>query len=395
MTTDTEAPIAMAKSDFNLTSVSTEEYQDLLKGSIETNSNLAIFGRRGSGKTIIAKDVVREGYFFENRTKVREVYVNLSTCERPDMGGYPDMFGLTVDKHDSREAKRQRFVQFILPMFFQPLMEGDLPVVAIFDEVDKSDESIHAPLLEIAQFKSINGRELPNLATCIFTGNLISEGSKRPSLPLLDRTEKYLLRPDVNSWLKWAGTSGKIHPSITAFLYDKGHYLFGSEDGCGDNYAEPSPRGWELASRVLFAGEKLGWQKNLLNMKVSGFVGKEAGTQYDIYFNHYQELLPLVKQIFEGQDVSVEYEKLSPSMQLYAAMIVCSRLSGILDKADLANRPKELSYVGKFMQIVSDENVLISVRTQLVLHRLTKWRLDADKDWGKLLNDITKSADKQ
>ena len=395
MTTDTDVPQQMAKSDFNLTSVSTEQYAEILRAAIETDSNVAVFGRRGSGKTIIAKDVVRDGSFFETRSKVREVYVNLSTCERPDMGGYPDMFGLTIDKHDTKEAKRQRFVQFILPMFFQPLMEGNERVVAIFDEVDKADESIHAPLLEITQFKSINGRPLTNLCASIFTGNLISEGSKRPSLPLLDRTEKYLLRPDVGSWLKWAGTSGKIHPSVTAFLHDKGHYLFGSEDGCGDNYAEPSPRGWELASRVLFAGEKLGWHKDLLNMKVAGFIGKEAGTQYDIYFNHYQELLPLVKQIFDGNDVTVEYEKLGPSMQLYAAMIVCSRLSGILDKADLVNRPKELGYVGRFMQGVSDENVLISVRTQLVLHRLTKWRLDSDKDWGKLLNDITKSADKQ
>jgi hypothetical protein len=393
--TDTEVP-KMALSDYNLNSITTEQYEEILKGAIETHSNVAVFGRRGGGKTVIAKDVVQNNTFFETRSKVREVYCNLSTCERPDMGGYPDMFGLSQEKvNNSEEARRQRFVNYVLPLLFKPMMTEDQRIVAIFDEIDKADPSIHAPLLEIFQFRTINGKALPNLVACIATGNLISEGSQRPSLPLLDRTEKYLLKPDMEGFKKFSGKSGKIHPSVLAFLLDHPNFLFGSEDGCGDNYAEPSPRTWEMSSRVLSLGEKLGWNKDLLNLKVAGFVGKEAGIKYEIYYNHYQELLPLVNNVFAGLDVRSHFDSLDPSKQLYSAMIACARLSNILEdpKYSLEAPPIELRHVGNFMRLLSDENILISVRTQLCLPRLVKWKLPKNPDWAEILRGVTTSSE--
>jgi Cdc6-like AAA superfamily ATPase len=57
-------------SDFNLTRLSTKELSENLRASIEYGGNVFIVGRRGSGKTVISKEVIKE-------TGFKEVYINL------------------------------------------------------------------------------------------------------------------------------------------------------------------------------------------------------------------------------------------------------------------------------------------------------------------------------
>ena len=308
----------MTSSDFNLEKLNTKDLSEHVAASIQIGGNIAIFGRRGTGKTEISKQEIK-------KANAREVYINLSVLERVDLGGYPDIMG----RNATAAEARRKFVDFLLPQFYEPMMEGNQPVVALLDEVDKADPSLWAPLLEFTQFRSINHRKLPNLSTIIMTGNLISEGGSRPSLPLLDRAEKYLVEADATSWLEWAGKSGKIHSSITAYIYDHPKDLFGAIDP-EDRYADPSPRGWSRASDILYQGEEKGWNPSMLNKKVCGCVGKDAGIKYSNYYEHYQQLLPLIEDIYQGRDVSTRYNALEPTKKLVACMITCARLANQL-----------------------------------------------------------------
>ena len=180
---------------FNLEKLNTKDLSEHVAASIQVGGNIAVFGRRGTGKTEISKQEIK-------KADCIEVYVNLSVLERVDMGGYPNIM--------SPDPSR-KFVDFLLPQFYQLMIEGTRPVVALLDEVDKADPSLWAPLLEFVQFHSINHRPLKNLRAVIMTGNLISEGGSRPSLPLLDRAEKYLVEADATSWLESEGSS-RISP---------------------------------------------------------------------------------------------------------------------------------------------------------------------------------------
>jgi hypothetical protein len=366
----------MATSDFNLQKLSTKELSEHIAAAIQVGSNIAVFGRRGTGKTEIAKYQIK-------KAGLQEVYLNLSVLERVDMGGYPDIMGAS--------AKR-RFVEFLLPAFYQKMIDGKEEVVALLDEVDKADTSLWAPLLEFTQFRSINGKSLPNLRAIIMTGNLISEGGSRPSLPLLDRAEKYLVEADASSWLEWAGKIGHIHPSITSYITDHPKDLFGNVDP-DDRYADPSPRGWARASELLYKGEAHGWSTTLLNNKVSGCVGKDAGIKYSNYYEHYQQLLPMIEDIFNGKDVSQRYAKLEPTKKLVACMITCARLATQLDNSNENEMPQSVNYVGKFLQKVTYENVLVSVRSQIQIDRLVKFNLDEHPDWEEVLNKINRKVD--
>lgn len=377
MTTPT-APV-MASSDFNLEKLNTKDLSDHIAGTLQVGGNLAVFGRRGGGKTAIAKQEIK-------RAKMHEVYINLSVLERVDMGGYPNIMA---------SAQEKAFVDFLLPQFYQPMMDGKKKVVALLDEVDKADPSLWAPLLEFIQFRSINNRTLPNLHAVIMTGNLISEGGSRPSLPLLDRAEKYLVEADAHSWLDWAGKSGSIHPSITAYINDHPKDLFGAVDP-EERYADPSPRGWDNASKILWQGEERGWSTQLLNKKVSGCVGKDAGIKYSNYYEHYMELLPMVENIYQGEDVSARYNPLEPTKKLVACMIACARLANHFDQikeGEEANLPPSVKYMGRFLQKVSYENVLVAVRSQIQIERMVKFNLDEHPDWCDVLAKINKQVE--
>jgi hypothetical protein len=367
---------AMVISDFNLQKLNTKELSEHIAGSIQVGGNIAVFGRRGTGKTEISKQEIK-------KADLQECYINLSVLERVDLGGYPNI--MTAD------AKR-KFVDFLLPSFYEPMFDGKRGVVALLDEVDKADPSLWAPLLEFTQFKSINGRELPNLKAVIMTGNLISEGGARPSLPLLDRAEKYLVEADSSSWLAWAAKTGNIHPSITAYITDHPKDLFGAVDP-EDRYADPSPRGWSRASDLLYRGERFGWDSGLLNKKVCGCIGKDAGIRYSNYYEHYQQLLPMIERLYEGEDICDMYNALEPTKKLITCMIACARLAVHLDNSDKNNLPESVKYVGKFLRNVSSENVLVAVRNSITIERIVDFNLDELEEWDNVLGVVSQKVE--
>jgi len=361
-------------SDFNLQKLNPVELQENLLCTIESGGNAAIFGRRGGGKTHISKQAIQA-------SGTKEVYLNISTLERVDLGGYPDM----LSARDKNENKG--YLNFIMPWFFRHLIEGKEKVVLLLDEVDKGDPSLWAPLLEIVQFRSCNGRELPNLQSCLMTGNLAAEGGQRPSLPLLDRAEKYLFESNTNQWLDWAGRTREIHSSISAYIYDHPDHLFGEVDD-GDAYASASPRGWHNASKLLNFGEENNWKTDLMVSKVCGCVGKQLGLQFKNYYDHYQFLLPMVDRIFKGQNVKKEFDKMEPTKKIVCSMIVCARFANILDGLPVKKHDERAATVAKFLIDVDVEIALIAVRSQVNISRVLSHSLDEETNWNKLLDKI-------
>lgn len=364
----------MVASNFNLQKIDTKEYQQTIKSCISSGTSMAVFGRRGSGKTQIAKEEIRQNGCVE-------VYWNLSTMERVDVGGYPDLLGARGD-----------FVNFKLPSTYEKMINGDQKVVALLDEVDKAEPSLWAPLLEFTQFHTINGRPLPNLQTIIMTGNLISEGGAKPCLPLLDRTTKFLIEPDVQAWMDWAGSSRKIHPSITSYIHDNQLDLYGDVDP-DSSYADPSPRSWENASKILFKGEEENLSPRLLYKLVAGCVGNAVGLKYQAYFDHYQKILPMLDKLEKGNNIMKEYNALSPTEQLIVVSVLCNRIAGAVDDPNsngkLSKKASELlKNSAKLLVEAPQEYCLIGVRSQITLPRLIKHGLDEHEEFGKVISRV-------
>lgn len=370
-------------SNFNLQKINTEELATNIAGTIEFGGNLFAVARRGTGKTSICSAVISQlGY--------KEIYFNLALMERPDLGGYPNFFN-----------SKEKYVSFLMPSIYKPLMEGNDKCVALLDEIDKAEPGLTAPLLEFVQKKSINGIPLRNLQATIMTGNLPNEGGQRPVLPLLDRTEKYLVEVNVEHWLKWGATSKEIHPSISAYISEYNNELVGDVDP-GEVFADASPRGWHNASKIIMYGERTGWHPKLMMQKVSGCVGKKSGIKYMTFYEHYIELLPLATKILAGEELNNNtwnFDNLEPTKKLVLTMSACSKYAKLLDDNIAKTNKNHISLDANTIKIgknlvkylksnIDPEMALICIRSQIGSDRLLTCNLLNDNIWGPLLESF-------
>lgn len=294
----------MAVNNLNLPEISQEDALSLSKFFIKSKDNFFLFGRKGTGKTFITTQAIKECGLKVN-------YINLSVLERSDLMGFPQLF------------KESEVVNFLPPSYLPPLPDNKKPdTVILFDEVDKAPPEITAPLLEILQFKRINGKPI-NVNSCILTGNLSNEGtySNQISTALLDRGAKYILSFDFNQWLDWAKNYG-VHDLILGFLKSNPEFSCGEiESSC---YATPSPRGWTLASDAIFKAKTL----KIVNIEaitqiVSGFVGYEAGLRFKMWYEHYRKFEPIVHSLIDSGHLSIDYQSLAPTEKLIFVITAC------------------------------------------------------------------------
>lgn len=288
----------------NLQEIDQEQALNLTKFFIRAQQNLFLFGRRGVGKTHIALQAAKECGLEVN-------YINLSVIERPDLAGYPNM------------NSPGDVITFKSPAFLPALVQGTKPnSIILFDEVDKAPPEVTAPLLEILQFKAINGKKI-NVAGCILTGNLINEGaySNQISTALLDRGAKYILSFNFDKWVDWA-KSHNVHDLILGFLRSNPEFACGkTEDSC---YASPSPRGWTIASEALMKAREL----KIVDIEsvthiISGFVGGEAGLRFKIWYEHYRRFEPFVHSLIESGSMALNFLELTPTEKVVFVISAC------------------------------------------------------------------------
>ena len=231
--------------------------------------------------------------------------------DRCDLGGYPDIYS------------NNEVITFKSPNFLPKLEEGKKPnIVLLFDEVDKCSPEITAPLLEILQFKKINGTPL-NIVSCILTSNFLNENSysNHISSALLDRVAKYKLDFNFNLWAEWA-KNNNVHDLILGFLRSNPELTCGKlEDNA---YASPSPRAWTLASESLIKARELKIVDiETVTQIISGYVGNEVGVKFKIWYEHYRRFEPFVHSIIETGTMNFSFQDLMPTEKIVFIISAC------------------------------------------------------------------------
>lgn len=288
----------------NLPKISQENAFNLTKFFIGCQKNILLFGRRGIGKTEIILQAIKD-------CKYKVNYINLSVMERCDLGGYPDI-------HSDSDI-----ITFKSPFYLPKLEAGKKPdTVLLFDELDKCSPETTAPLLEILQFRKINGVPL-NIVSCVLTSNLIEEHaySNTISSALLDRVAKYILDFDFNQWIDWAKVNG-VHDLILGFL--RSDPAFACGEIADSAYASPSPRSWTLASEALLKTKELKMAdiESVTNI-ISGYVGGEAGLRFKIWYEHYRKFEPYIRALIENNNLSLDFSSLQPTEKVVFVVSAC------------------------------------------------------------------------
>jgi hypothetical protein len=288
----------------NLQSIDQEQALNLTKFFVRSNQNIFLFGQKGVGKTHIAIQAIKECGLKVN-------YINLSVIERTDLSGFPDMM------------RDSDIVYFKSPYYLPNLLENQKPdCVILFDEVDKASPEVTAPLLEILQFRTVNGKKI-NTNGCILTGNLISENvySNKISTALLDRGAKYTLSFNFEKWIDWA-KSNQIHDLILGFLKNNTEFIIGDLEDA--SYASPSPRSWSLASDSLLKAKDLKLNDSeTISHIISGYVGHEAGLRFKIWYEYHRKFEPFIVSLIENGDLNLNFESLHITEKLIFIVSAC------------------------------------------------------------------------
>lgn len=340
----------------NLQQIDQEQAFNLVKFAIRSQQNIFIFGRRGTGKTHIALQAAEV-------CKLKINYINLSVIERADLAGYPNL--LSSDN----------VVTFKSPYFLPELMADSTPdTVVLFDEVDKAPPEVTAPLLEILQFKKINGKPL-NMTSCILTGNLLNEHaySNNISTALLDRGSKYVLSFNFEKWLDWA-KANKIHDLILGFLSNNPELACGSTDDL--QYASPSPRSWSLASDALIKAKNLKIvDVGTISDIVSGYVGKEAGLKFKNWYEFYKKFDPFIYSLIETGSMSLDYDLLLPTEKVIFVTSAC-----YVTKQKILKNKSNFTYLENLCNFflkrkVDTELQLLALTNSFSFEMITKYKL--------------------
>jgi len=267
--------------------LSQDSLKTMLRFVIATNGNMMVFGNAGTGKTEMAMQAATE-------MNKRFVYLNLSVLEAPDLIGLP-----RIDETDGTST-------YATPKMLPLRNEDEKKVVLLVDEIDKAKPELQNPMLELFQFRSMNGRAL-NIESVIATGNLPDEGAF--SLPvshaLTNRCMVFKVSCAFDPWQAWAAEDG-VNPLVVGFLAKNQEYLL-QEPPEGDDtaYCHPSPRAWTMAARKLDAAMKE--DVDFQTVIVAGYVGTAAAVKFRVWLEHYRHIEPLIDALIrEGKKPNIE-----------------------------------------------------------------------------------------
>ncbi len=149
---------------------------EILKTYAKEGLNVLLTGRHGVGKTAIVKEVFND-VFGEHYTNWR--YFSASTLDP-----WVDFIG--VPKNYTRPDGKEVF-GIIPPEHFT----GEENIQAIFfDEINRAESKTLNALMELIQFKSINGRKFPNLKCVWGAENPANDDEQTYSVQELDPAQK-------------------------------------------------------------------------------------------------------------------------------------------------------------------------------------------------------------
>jgi len=261
--------------------INQETLKRVLRFAIRNGGNLMTFGPAGIGKTEMAMQACEEEEF-------QYIYLNLSVLEAPDLNGLP-----MVD--ESGEVPVSRYAP---PAQFPIAGRGAKKKVLLVDEADKAKPELQNPMLELFQFRSINGTKL-DVHAVIATGNLPDENSfSQPmSHALMNRCSVYRVTHAFDPWQEWA-VSAAVNPLVVGFLSTNTEFLLQPPpEGDDTAYCHPSPRAWTLAARDLDDAE--GSDVNFQTLLVAGRVGQPAAVKFRVWLEHFRHVEPLIRALVD------------------------------------------------------------------------------------------------
>jgi hypothetical protein len=160
-----------------------------------------------------------------------------------------DLRAVLLDPVDLRGLPwiHQGQTEWVPPKFLPTQGRG----ILFLDELTSAPQMTQAACYQLILDRKLGEYRLPEDWFVMAAGNPASERGVHFTMPrpLRNRFVHLHLEPDVQQWCQWAVCAG-VRPEIVAFLRFKPNLLHDPSPAADAN-AWPTPRSWEMASKVL------------------------------------------------------------------------------------------------------------------------------------------------
>ncbi len=205
--------------------------QDILSRAMKEGFNVLLVGPHGVGKTqMVCEEVRRQGLTLK--------YYSSATLDP-----WADLVGIPIPV-DGDDNKSRKHLEFVRPA------DVDAAQIVFFDEINRSHPKVQNAVLEMVQFKTINGAPLRNLrmvwAAINPPGGIYTVSELDPVL--LDRFQLHVLvsaAPSVEYYRSRAGIPEHIAKALV---------LWWRRDLSAELQQQISPRRLEYLGQVLAKG---------------------------------------------------------------------------------------------------------------------------------------------
>lgn len=181
----------------------------------------------------------------------------------------------------------------------------DGPGVIFLDEIEKAPVSVKNASLQLVLDRAIGTYELPDDWAIVCAGNREEDGcfSQPLGSALSNRMIHLEVEANVEDWAAWARDNGVID-DIIGFLHFRNDLLYHQTD----DHAFPTPRSWEIASRLIQTVNGKKQQKELLQASVGTGAAQEFVVWQEVYRNVDPEAVFKGEMPnFDGEDQSFRY----------------------------------------------------------------------------------------
>jgi hypothetical protein len=252
------------------------------------------------------------------------------------------------------------------------------PAMVFLDEINAGVTRLHqAAAYQIVLERRVGSFIFHPDTVVMAAGNLEEDNAIVTSLSsaLCNRFAHYTMRVDADTWLAWAADH-EIDPSIMAYIGRYGAEALYDNDG---EPAFPSPRSWEMASRVFTIADEADRKR-----VVASCVGITAAEKFATYLRIYQRV-NAQRIVLKGTAMDFSKGKHAEPSFVYAAVFSVAawlvRASAVPDAA----LPNIVGFMGS--KGLDPEYVFLFLR-QLKANAALLNRLKTIPDFRKLAGQL-------
>jgi MoxR-like ATPase len=257
---------------------------------------------------------------------------------------FRDIRAVQLDPVDLRGLPRitDDWTEWVPPKFLPTEGKG----ILLLDELTSAPQLTQAGCYQLVLDGKLGEYVLPEGWVVIAAGNPASERGVYFSMPrpLRNRFEHLELEPDLTDWCQWAMHSG-IRNEIVAFLRFKPELLHDAV-ATSDLNAWPTPRAWEMASKILNGLSKQPCSPALENTMLDGAIGPGAAAELVGFLQLFRQL-PSVDEILLNPDSAPLPSE--PSSQI----AIATALGRVLNDQSIARGMKYLKRLATEMRVLA------------------------------------------